>query len=398
MGSALDILLRGAGESAAAARLRESGLPTPRLEEWKFTNLRPLEKFLAEGGAAGNAPAVPVPISEGAVQIIVRNGRLENVFGDVNGFSVNGSASGAAPRENSAVADMVAALAQGALTLRIERGAVLEKPVELVFLSDGADGPAHHASVAIEAGENSEALLIERHVGDGGYLNANAVTVTLGQNARLRHIKVQDESPDGFHLADICAELGRDASYHRFILTLGARLARDEVHAICAGEGAELRLHGAYAGAGEQHMDHTTHIDHAVPHTSSHEVYKGVLDDRARGVFQGGILVRKDAQKTDGHQLNKALLLSPKAEIDSKPALQIYADDVKCSHGATAGEIETDQLFYLRARGVPEDEARALLVQAFLDEVFDGIREDELRAALIGRLHAKLGMGDAADG
>lgn len=398
MSGALDILLQGAGDSAAAARLRDRGLPTPKLEEWKFTSLRPLEKFLADGGRAGEAPDVPAPLTEGAVQIVVRNGRLENAPENVNGFSVNGSKSGVGPRENSAVADMVAALADGALTLGIERHAVLEKPVELVFLSDGTAGPAHHVSVAIEAGENSEALLVERHVGDGAYLNASAVTVRLGQNARLRHIKVQDESLDGFHLADVSAELGRDASYRRLILTLGARLARDEVHAICAGEGAELRLHGAYAGAGEQHMDHTTHIEHAVPHTSSHEVYKGVLDDRSRGVFQGGILVRKDAQKTDGHQLNKALLLSPKAEIDSKPALQIYADDVKCSHGATVGEIEADQLFYIRARGVPEDEARGLLVQAFLDEVFDGIREDELRAALIGRLHAKLGMGNAADG
>ncbi|WP_416899515.1 MAG: Fe-S cluster assembly protein SufD [Minwuia sp.] len=398
MTDALDILLKGAGDSAAAARLRQSGLPTPKLEDWKFTSLRPLEKFLAEGGTAGKPLDVPAPLAEGAAQIVIRNGRLESAPHDVNGVSVNSTDTATEPREGSAVADMVAALAGGALGLAIERNAVIDKPVELVFLSDGSAGPAQHVSVAIDAGENSEALLIERHLGDGGYLNAQAVTVTLGQNARLRHIKVQDESAAGFHLADLDATLGRDASYHRFILSLGARLARDEVHATCAGEGAELRLLGAYAGADEQHLDHTTRIDHAVPRTTSHEVYKGVLDDSARGVFQGGVLVRPDAQKTDGHQMNKALLLSPKAEIDSKPALEIYADDVKCSHGATAGEIEADQLFYLRARGIPDKDARALLVQAFLDEIFDDIRNEDLREALIARLHAKLDREDGARG
>lgn len=398
MSDPLDIILKNAGDGPAAARLREIGLPTPRLEDWKFTSLRPLEKFLADGGDAGQSPEVPDPLMTGAHQIVVRNGKVSGEFANVNGITVNMTDDGRQPRNGSAVSNMVAALARGALTIRVERNAVLEMPLELVFLSDGSEGPAHHVSVAIEAGENSEALLIERHLGDGAYLNASAVSVTLGQNARLRHVKVQDDSPDGFHLADVTADLGRDAVYNRFIMSIGSRLARDEVHALCGGEGCELRLLGAYAGSGNQHLDHTTRIDHAVPNTSSHEVYKGVLDDSARGVFQGGILVRPDAQKTDGHQLNKALLLSPKAEIDSKPALEIFADDVKCSHGATTGEIEAEQLFYLRARGVPEEEARALLVQAFLDEIFDNIPEQELREALIARLHAKLGLEGVANG
>lgn len=397
MSNVLDIILKGA-DGPAATRLREIGLPTPKLEDWKFTSLRPLEKFLTDGGAAGNAPEVPAPLLENAAQIVIRNGRVELGNVNVNGISVNASESDPQPRDGSAVSSMVAALSQGSLSVAIERNAVADSPLELVFLSDGTDGPAHHVSVSIDAGENSEALLIERHLGDGAYLNANAVSVTLGQNARLRHVKVQDDSRDGFHLADITADLARDAVYSRFIMSIGSRLARDEVHALCGGEGCELRLLGAYAGSGEQHLDHTTRIDHAVPNTSSHEVYKGVLDDSARGVFQGGILVRQDAQKTDGHQLNKALLLSPKAEIDSKPALEIFADDVKCSHGATTGEIEAEQLFYLRARGVPEEEARALLVQAFLDEIFDNIREEELREALIARLHDKLDLEEAAHG
>lgn len=397
MSDPLDIILKGI-DGPAAARLREIGLPTPKLEDWKFTSLRPLEKFLTDGGAPGKAPARPDPLVAGAAQIVIRNGRVDGEFSTVNGISVNASGGDLVPRDGSAVSSMVAALAQGSLTISIDRNATPDKPLEIVFLSDGTDGPAHHVSISIDAGENSEALLIERHLGDGAYLNANAVSVSLCQNARLRHVKVQDDSRDGFHLADVTADLGRDAVYSRFIMSIGSRLARDEVHALCGGEGCELRLLGAYAGSGEQHLDHTTRIDHAVPNTSSHEVYKGVLDDSSRGVFQGGILVRQDAQKTDGHQLNKALLLSPKAEIDSKPALEIFADDVKCSHGATTGEIEAEQLFYLRARGVPEADARALLVQAFLDEIFDNIREEDLREALIARLHAKLDLEGAAHG
>ncbi|WP_417519927.1 Fe-S cluster assembly protein SufD [Minwuia sp.] len=400
MSNVIDILLDGRAvrNADAAERLRRSGLPTPRDEAWKFTNLRPLEKFLTDGGASGSPVDLPAPLVDGAAQIVVRNGRIDGEIPSVNGISVNASAVKTDSVRESAVADMVAALADGAISIGIARNAVAEQALEIVFLSDGSgDRAGHHVSLSIEAAANAEATIIERHLGDGAYLNAVATSVTLGQNARLRHIKVQDDSRESFHLADSAVELGRDALYDRFVLSLGSRLARDEVHSLINGEGAELRLHGAYAGSGDQHLDHTTRIDHAVPNTSSHEVYKGVLDDSARGVFQGGILVRPDAQKTDGHQLNKALLLSPKAEIDSKPALEIYADDVKCSHGATTGEIESDQLFYLQARGIPEAEARDLLVQAFLDEIFDQIADETLRERLIERLHEALNLKSLPD-
>lgn len=404
MSDVLDILLAGhdrddAVREAAAERLRDRGLPTTRQEDWKFTSLRPLEKFLQSGGREGRMPDVPAPLVDGALQIVVRNGRAEAPEGDVNGITVDASPELAEEPRDSAVQDIVTALAKGVVVIEIPRGKTLSRPIEVVFLSDGAAGPAgHHSGLRVVLGENAEATLVERHLGDGDYLAGYGAAVRLGANARLRHIKLQDESRGAFHLADTSAELARGAHYQRFILSLGGRLARDEVHAVLNGEGAELRLLGAYAGRGEQLLDHTTRIDHAVPRTSSHEVYKGVLDDSARGVFQGGILVRKDAQKTDGHQLNKALLLGPKAEIDSKPALEIFADDVKCSHGATVGELDADQLFYLRARGVPEREARDLLVQAFLEEIFDEIADETLRGRLLERLHAALGEGDATNG
>ena len=404
MSDPIDILLAGhdredAVRETAAERLRGRGLPTTRLEDWKFTSLRPLEKFLEAGGNAGRMPEPPAPLVDGAAQIVVRNGRIESLPDTVNGISVDAHMELAEEPHDSAVQDIVTALAKGVLVIELDRNEVASAPIEVVFLSDGGAGAAgHHTGLRLLLGENAEATVIERHLGDGDYLAGYAAAVRLGQNARLRHIKVQDESRGAFHLADTSAELGRDARYERFILSLGSRLARDEVHALLNGEGAELRLMGAYAGRDEQLLDHTTRIDHAVPRTSSHEVYKGVLDDRARGVFQGGILVRKDAQKTDGHQLNKALLLGPKAEIDSKPALEIFADDVKCSHGATAGELDPDQLFYLRARGVPEKQARDLLVQAFLDEIFDDIADEALRAKLLDRLHAALDGNEARHG
>jgi Fe-S cluster assembly protein SufD len=399
MASAIDRLLKNAAPGAAADRLRDRGLPTPRVEDWKFTSLRPLEKFLESGEPAGAPLQVPSLLAGRGGQIVIRNGVLESAP-DIEGLDVASADVGTEAGERwSAVADLVSALARATVRISVAPGSAIPEPVEIVFLNHGSDGaPALQTSVTVNVGEGADLMLIERHLGDGAYMNAVAFDVSVASNARLRHVKTQEEARSAFHLADQTVRLGRDARCERFVLSLGARLARDEVHAVLEGSGAELRLLGAYAGRGEQHLDHTTHIDHAVPHTSSHEVYKGVLDDRSRGVFQGGILVRPDAQKTDGHQLNKALLLSPKAEIDSKPALEIFADDVKCSHGATAGEIDADQLFYLRTRGIPDGEARALLVQAFLDEIFDGIADGDLRGALLSRLHGALDLEGADHG
>ena len=210
--------------------------------------------------------------------------------------------------------------------------------------------------------------------------------VQVGERAVLSHVKLQIEGKGAYHTALTKASLAGEGRYESHLLALGARLARHEIHVRFDGEGADCQLRGGYMARGNQHVDNTTVIDHAVPHCESREVYKGVLDDTARGVFQGKIIVRQDAQKTDGHQLSRTLLLSRKAEIDTKPELEIYADDVKCSHGATAGEPEADQLFYLRSRGLDHRTALALIVEGFMGELLEEIGHEPVRAALAARV------------
>ena len=227
--------------------------------------------------------------------------------------------------------------------------------------------------------------MIEHHVGLGiGATFANHVAEAyVGEGAILRHYKVQREGAEAFHLSNSVAKVGKDACYDNFILTTGARLARNEVR-VALGLGSSCNVNGAYMIGGHQHCDTTTVIEHREPHCTSREVYKGVIDDTARAVFQGKILVRHGAQKTDGYQQNRALLLSDTAEIDAKPELEIYADDVKCSHGATAGELDDEALFYLRARGIDKETARGLLIGAFLAEALEEIPEESVREAFQG--------------
>ena len=235
--------------------------------------------------------------------------------------------------------------------------------------------------IVLEKG--AEATVVKHHValGVGAYF-ANAVTeIDIGPGARLHHYEVQAEALEATHLSTVHARIARDATYDSFNLSIGGRLSRNEVSVRLEGEGAHCGLNGAFLMRGSEHCDNTTVIDHLVPHTTCREVFKGVLDDESRAVFQGRIVVHEDAQHTDGHQLCKTLLLSTGAEIDAKPELEIYADDVKCSHGATTGQMDETALFYLRSRGVPEALARNLLVQSFLGEAFEEIQSEEIRQA-----------------
>lgn len=219
-------------------------------------------------------------------------------------------------------------------------------------------------------------------------------SIVLHPRAKLLHAKFQEMSRTDYHLAQTRVSVAGGAYYDRFAMMTGAALSRDEIVVTLAGEQAQTQLHGVYLQRGGQHADTTMLIDHAAPHTSSRTVYKGVLDERARGVFQGRLLVRPDAQKADAQQLSRALLLSDQAEADSKPELEIYADDVKCGHGATVGQLDETALFYLRSRGVPRDAARALLISAFAGEVIEQLTMPALRdyAAQI----AHLWRGDVA--
>ena len=255
-----------------------------------------------------------------------------------------------------------------------------------LILASLATGGAFHPRHAIRLGRGARLTLLEVNIGTGAYLNNPVFSVSVADDANLTHLRIQTEAPDAFHLSTLYAEVGAHGTYDSFLLSLGGRLARMEVHARLAGEKSAAHLNAAQLLGGSQHADFTTVVTHDAPSTTSRQTVKNVLTGRSRGVFQGKIEVSRGAQKTDGYQMNQALLLSGEAEIDSKPQLEIYADDVKCSHGATVGELDPDQLFYLRSRGVPEAEARSLLVRAFLDEALDPITHDAARETMEGMI------------
>jgi len=384
----------------ALACYREQGLPTARSEAWKFTNLRRLERIAFAPSPAKGTPVAEIPDGiaalDGAYRAVFVNGRFDAAqsrLGDLPKGVEFGSLAAMDPdllepylgriadtQVHPLAALNTAYMADG-LYMKLADNAVLDAPLHLISIaSAGETAQRFHPRHLVVLGENATATLVESHVGAGETFSNTVLEADLGVSAMLNHYKLQNEAPDAFHIAFSQIRLADRASYDGFVLQTGARLARNEVR-VQLGDRVECRLNGAYLGRGDQHIDNTTFIDHTAPNSTSREVYKGVLDDRARGVFQGKILVRKDAQKTNGHQLNKTLLLSRGTEMDSKPELEIYADDVKCGHGATTGELEEDALFYLRARGIAPAEARAMLVAAFLSDAVAEIQAEQPRAA-----------------
>lgn len=390
---------------AGADRFRETGLPTNREEAWKYTSLRPLARAKyapVPANDAQAAPTVPAPLLEGAAQAVFVNGRFQASASDLSGLD-GAVFSWADAKDADWLAEVVdagtapaqtmyalnAAAFEDGLAIRVDKGAQLARPLEIVFLAAPGDAPVMwHPRLAIDVGANAEAVVIERHLGpeNGAYLANHASDLRIGENGRLVHVKFQREGGEARHLATHRARIATHGLYDNFVLTLGAGLSRNEVAARLEGEEAEVRLNGAYSLDARQHADHTSKIDHLAEGTRSRQVYAGAIGGNARGVFQGHIVVDRVAQRTDGHQLNRALLLSDGAEIDSKPILEIYADDVKCSHGATTGDIDPDQLFYLRARGVPAEDARRLVVRGFLAEAAEGLGHEAARAAVLAAL------------
>ena len=395
------------------ARFQALGLPTPKLEAWKYTNLRPLEKAgFAPGGAADQTVSidwVPTLVKDRPAKhrLVFVNGRLRPDYSGLGDLPVGVTLEPLATTlahdpglleqhvgrignaEEQAMLALNNAFMEDGFVLKVGAGVALQDPIEVVFIGGLSDQPlAYHPRNLILLDDNSRVTLIECHVGlgQGSYLSNGATEIRVGQGATLRHVKVQAEAESGFHLNTTHVEVARDATYDTFGLSAGGQLARNEIAVRLNGTGAHCQLGGAYMVRGQQHCDNTTVIEHIAPQATSREVFKGVLDDKARAVFQGRIVVHRDAQQTDGHQLSKALLLSDGAEIDAKPELEIYADDVKCSHGATAGELDHDALFYLRARGIPEPAARRLLIQAFLAEALEEIEAEEIRTALTEKI------------
>ena len=396
--------LRDAGASAFGAR----GFPGRKTEAWRYTNLAGLKKV----DFAPDAEPMPVDKAslpalvygrESTCRLVFVNGRFRadlSAVADLPGGAtlvslrealaewpdlVEPALQAESPSADDPLAALNAAFMSDGFVLHLKQGVTLDAPVEILAVGTGAaQAPVYHARNLVIAEQGSRATIVEHHVGlcIGSYFSNQATTFLIGEGALVRHCKVQDESREAFHIAHNSAHVAASAQFDSFAFALGGALSRNEIHVRLEAPGANCRLNGAYLMKGRQHCDNTTVVDHLSPDTSCRELYKGVLDGEAHGVFQGRITVHPDAQRTDGQQMNRALLLSDKAEISAKPELEIHADDVKCAHGATAGQLDDMALFYLRSRGVPEDAARRLLVEAFLGEVIDGVALAGMRLPL----------------
>jgi Fe-S cluster assembly protein SufD len=390
-----------ARRDAAFALFHDSGLPHRRVEEWKYTDLRAAMREaspLAEpNGVAtlGRAKAALAPL-EGlaSTRLVLVNGQYvkELSTGASDGLDVLSLAeaitSGSpllsrlgeapAPAHNAAVA-LNTAFASDGLIIRVPAD-VAARPLHVAFHQDGDHASYARVLVLVEAG--ASATVIETHTGIGTHQTNTLVEVIIGDGAKVSHVKLQDETRETLHLATLAAKLGADAGFVSTALAKGASLARQQVFITFAGEGSEVTLSGVTLAGGKRHLDTTLVVDHAVPNCASRERYKTVLNGQSRGVFQGKIVVRRHAQKTDGQMKSDALLLSDEAEADLKPELEIYADDVVCAHGATAGAIDDELLFYLLSRGIPRAEAESLLITAFVGEVFDLVEDEAVREHL----------------
>jgi Fe-S cluster assembly protein SufD len=382
-----DRLMRAQAARAFAA----AGLPDIRSEAWKYTSLRalaeaafqePLTSFEEHEAMLAMLPAIAAP------RIVFVDGRWRDdlsLMPDLAQFSPFAQRPdfGNLPDIANPIVALNTMLAEDGAIIEVAEG-VAAGTLQLVNLAAESHGRpiAFHPRHAIRLAPGASLTLVEMAVGQGSYLHAPVAEIVLGERATLTHIRLQDESSAAFYLSTLFVSAAAGATYDSFSLNLGGRLARTEVHATLAGPGGAAHLNAAQLLRGTQHADFTTVVRHAAPNCASRQTVKNVLTDRARGVFQGRIEVARGAQKTDGYQMNQALLLSREAEIDSKPELEIFADDVKCSHGATVGDLDSEQLCYLRSRGIPEAEARAILVRAFLADALDPIAHEEARTGL----------------
>jgi Fe-S cluster assembly protein SufD len=291
--------------------------------------------------------------------------------------------------------DLNTALFEDGVAIEIAPRTVAAEPLHVVCLSWSPDRPAMACPrIVISAGEQSQVFVVESYGGvAGGSTLTSAVTqVDVAPGAMVDHVKLQREPDSAFHMASLFACIGRAGTFTSHAVTLGGRIARNDIVATLAGDGAECTLNGLYVADGQTLVDTHTTIDHAMPHCPSHEVYKGILSGRAQAVFNGKIIVRPDAQKTNARQTNKALLLSDSAQINTKPQLEIFADDVKCTHGAAIGQLDEDAMFYMQARGIAAEDARNLLIHAFAGEVLDGVKEGVVREQAMRLLEEKLSL------
>jgi Fe-S cluster assembly protein SufD len=403
---------------AAMDRLSAMGFPTLRDEDWRYTNLNSLlgtefvpapqpdervltsvntDSFLPDLQSAArlvfvDGQFVAALSTTSALPTGVRISDFATAY-DEDGSLLLNEAVGIDDASVQRFTALNHAFANQGAVIQVSENTVCEHPVHLLFLSSGGPQPVvMHPRIIVQAAKGSEITVIEQYeaLNPGIHFTNTVVEIVIQENAHVHHYKLQNESPDAFHVSTAYARIPRSATYSNHYFGFGAKLTRNNVHTVLDGETAECTLNGLFLPMNAQHMDHHTLIDHASPHCNSHELYKGILLDDARGVFSGKIVVRKDAQKTDAKQASNNLLLSKNAVIDTKPQLEIWADDVKCTHGATIGRMDEEALFYLRSRGVPLAEARNILSIAFASELVSRVSNAALREHLDSIIHHRL--------
>ena len=399
-------LRRDATESFA-----RSGLPHARIEDWKYTSTKPIAKrdfarpLASQATAdAGQIEALRIPgidahrlvfvnghfaasLSDaGEADEAVRVRSLARVLAD-EPSALRDRLGGTAPSDFSGFTALNTAFADDGAVIEIAADGRASRPIELLFVSTAQETPvAAHPRVVIDAAHHGEATIIEHYVGlDDARNLTNAVTeATLAEGARLTHYRIQRESRKGYHIGSVHVNQAADSRFEQHNVAIGGLLVRTDINTALNAEGAETLYNGLYLANGRQHVDTHTRINHNKPNTTSEEAYRGILDEHARGVFNGRVYVAPHAQKTAAYQSNDNLLLSGKAEIDTKPELEIYADDVVCTHGATVGQLDTQALFYLRSRGVDLETARGLLLYAFAEATIERMGIEPLRSWLQG--------------
>jgi len=386
---------------AGFARFCETGFPTPHQEDWRFTNVSAIADtsfHLPAKNAAlpSHKDLEPYRLPGAACQLVFVNGRFapslslpgklpEGVKATSlaaqiaeNPQEIRGHLGRYLDIQRDPFCALNAAFLEDGAYVHVRRRTVAPEPIYLLFVSTGGSAPAmNHPRNLIVAEESSEVTVIENYVslGSGVALSNTATELFAGDQAVVSHYMLESEDRHAFNISTLRIQQGRGANTASHSVLLGGALVRNNVHPVLAGEGGECLINGLYIGSGRQHLDNYMLVEHAAPRCASRQFYNGILDDSAHGVFHGRIVVHKDAQKTDAKQTNRNLLLSDNAQVDTKPQLEIYADDVKCTHGATIGQIEETALFYLRSRGIDEISARSMLLGAFAGECLDRMKE-----------------------
>jgi Fe-S cluster assembly protein SufD len=406
--------LPGAGKVADAREqafdaYERVGLPNRRIEDWKYTDLRVLMREVLPSAATPDAAALgradaalKLHAIEGVRKLVLVDGAFAPKLSEMAGLEkglvirtlrevlVSGDAALQAQLFASYSSDSMVALNSAMMTdglvIEVADGTVLKQPLHIVHIASGAAPSAMFTRSLIKLGKAASATLVESYIAADGakaYQAHDSLMVAIGDDARLDHVRLIEDGREAFNISSSVVTLGKHAHFNTFGMTSGALVSRYQAVIAVAGEGSKVETNGVNLLNGRQHADTTLFLDHAVPNCASREIFRAVVDDRGHSVFQGRIIVRPKAQKTDAKMMTRALLLSDEAEADNKPELEIFADDVTCGHGATTGALDDSLLFYLRARGLSEKEAQALLIQAFVGEAIESIVNDDLRELAI---------------